>query len=145
MRKGLAEIVKDVADAKSTKEKVALLQQNDSGALRGIFQLAYDVNVKWALPEGNPPFKPLDKSFDAQGMLLKEMRRMYLFVEGGNNNLKPMRREQLFINLLEEIDPDDAQLILNCKDRKIPGVTKAVVQQAYPDFLNDPANTTKKK
>jgi hypothetical protein len=144
MKQGLAEVVNQIAEAKTKKQKIELLHQNDSGALRGIFQLAYDNRVKWALPEGRPPYRPLEKSFDAQGMLLKEMRRMYLFLENGNPNLKPMRREQLFINMLEEIDCDDAILVLNCKERKIPGVTKAVVKEAYPGFLNEPENQDKK-
>ena len=80
--KGLGEIVKEVKEAKSVNEKIKILQANDSRELRGIFELAYDNRLKWALPEGTPPYKPLDKSFDNQGMLLQEMRRMYIFLEG---------------------------------------------------------------
>lgn len=143
MKKGLGEIVFEAAKASSKAAKIEILRRNDVNVLRGIFQLAYDNNIKWALPEGNPPFKKLDKTFDAQGNLFKEMRKMYLFIEGGNDNLKPARREVLFISLLEELDPDDAELILQCKNRNIPGLPKAVVQEAFPDFLNDPSNVVK--
>lgn len=112
--------------------------------MRGLLELAYDDRLKWALPEGKPPYKPLEKSMDAQGYLLSEMRRMYLFLEGGNPNLTAMRREQLFVSLLEEIDPDDAELLLECKERKIPGVTKKLVLDTFPDFLTDPINRPQK-
>ena len=136
MKIGLGEIVKLIQEAKTNPQKVKLLQQHDSKSLRGIMELAYDTNITWALPEGTPPYTPLDKSFDAQGHLYSEMRRMYLFLEGGNPNLKPQRREQIFVNTLEELDPDDAELLLACKARKIKGVSKKVVMEAYPGFLD---------
>lgn len=140
MKKGLGEIVKEIKEAKTPAKKIDLLRKNDSPSLRGIFELTYDNRITWALPEGNPPYEPLDKSFDNQGMLYSEMRRMYLFLEGGNNALKPLRREQIFVNMLEELDPDDALLILEAKSRKIKGVSKKVVKEAFPDFLIDEAN-----
>lgn len=140
MKKGLGEIIKEITAEKTNPQKVKKLQQFDVPALRGIFELAYDKKLTWALPEGNPPYKPLDKSFDAQGHLYSELRRMYLFIEGGNPNLKPLRREQIFVNMLEELDPDDAELVLACKARKIKGISKKVVQEAYPGFLADDAN-----
>lgn len=140
MKKGLGEIVFEAAKASSKASKIDILRRNDNNSLRGVLQLAYDNNIKWALPEGRPPFKKLDKTFDAQGSLYKEMRKMYLFLEGGNANLKPARREVLFISMLEEVDPDDAELLLQCKDRSIKGLSKDVVQEAFPSFLNDEAN-----
>ena len=137
---GLGEILADVKEAKSVGAKVALLQKHDSRELRGLFELAYDNRLTWALPEGNPPYKPLDKSFDNQGMLYSEMRRMYVFLEG-KSNVSKVRREQLFIEILEQLDPDDAKLLLEVKARKIKGVSKNVVKQAFEDFLTDPANS----
>ena len=52
-----------------------------------------------------------------------------------------VRREQLFIEILEQLDPDDAKLLLEVKSRKIKGVSKNVVKQAFEDFLTDPANS----
>lgn len=143
MKKGIGEIINEVGKASSKAAKIDILRRNDDNTLRGVLQLAYDNNIKWALPEGRPPFKKLDKTFDSQGALYKEMRRMYLFLEGGNPNLTPARREVLFISTLEELDPDDAELLLQCKDRNIVGVPKTVVQEAFPKFLNEPHNVVK--
>jgi hypothetical protein len=139
MKKGIGEIIKEVKDAKSVGEKIRILQREDCRELRGILELTYDNRLTWALPEGNPPYKPLDKSFDNQGMLYSEMRRMYIFLEG-KSNVNQARREQLFIEILEQLDPDDAALLIEAKDRKIKGVSKNVIKQAYDDFLIDPAN-----
>ena len=98
---GLGEIIQTVKEAKSVNEKIKILQANDSRELRGIFELAYDNRLKWALPEGTPPYKPLDKSFDNQGMLHTEMRRMYIFLEG-KANMSQAKREQSFVQLLEQ-------------------------------------------
>lgn len=139
MKKGIGEIIKEVKDAKSVGEKIRILQREDCRELRGILELTYDNRLTWALPEGNPPYKPLDKSFDNQGMLYSEMRRMYIFLEG-KSNVNQARREQLFIEILEQLDPDDAALLIEAKDGKIKGVSKNVIKQAYDDFLIDPAN-----
>jgi len=139
MKKGIGEIIKEVKDAKSVGEKIRILQREDNRELRGLLELTYDNRLTWALPEGNPPYKPLDKSFDNQGMFYSEMRRMYIFLEG-KANVSQARREQLFIEILEQLDPDDAALLIEAKDRKIKGVSKNVVKQAYDDFLTDPAN-----
>ena len=139
MKKGIGEIIKEVKDAKSVGEKIRILQREDNRELRGLLELTYDNRLTWALPEGNPPYKPLDKSFDNQGMFYQEMRRMYVFLEG-KANVSKTRREQLFIEILEQLDPDDAAVLIEAKDRKIKGVSKNVVKQAYDDFLTDPAN-----
>ena len=105
----------------------------------GLYELCYDNRLKWQLPEGNPPYKPLDKSMDAQGHLYVEMKRMYLFIEG-LNNAHQSKREQIFVRMLEEIDPDDALLLLEVKNRKIKGVSKKIIKQAFPGFLDEPEN-----
>lgn len=138
-KKGLGEIINEVKKAKSVGEKIRILQREDNRELRGIFELTYDNRLRWGLPEGNPPYKPLDKSMDNQGMMYSEMRRMYVFLEG-KANVSQIRREQMFIELLEMIDPDDALLLLEAKARKIKGVSKKVIKDAYPDFLDDPQN-----
>lgn len=141
----MGEIFALIKKEKSNTKKADLLRQYDSPVLRGILELAYDARLTWALPEGRPPFSKLEKSFDAQGHLYSEMRRMYLFLVGEKSkNLTGMRREQLFVNLLEELDPDDAELILECKERKITGVSKKLVLDTFDNFLNDEVNRPRK-
>lgn len=136
MYKSLYEQLSVISELKTTKEKVeAIVTHPRVAAFKAIFGLAYDQNIKWLLPEGEPPFKPTDV-LDAEGRLLSELRRLYLFVEGGNPDLTKTRREFLFIQLLESVHPQDAKLLIAMKDRKLPfkGLTKKVAQQAFPDL-----------
>ena len=129
MYKSLYEQLSVISELKTTKEKVeAIITHPRVAAFKAIFGLAYDQNIKWLLPEGEPPFRPTDV-LDAEGRLLSELRRLYLFVEGGNPDLTKTRREFLFIQLLESVHPEDAKLMIAIK-----GLTKKVAQQAFPDL-----------
>ena len=66
------------------------------------------------------------------------MRKLYLFVEGGNPNLKPNRREYLFIELLESIHPKEAELLLQVKDKKLKcnGLTYNLVKETFPKLIS---------
>ena len=118
------------------------LYKNDSPALRAILKYAYDPKVKFILPEGAPPYKQ-NQLPDLQSVLYSELRKLYLFVEGGNPNLKQTRREYLFIQLLENLDKEDAELIVAVKDKKIPykGITAKLVKEAFPGLIvEQPSN-----
>jgi len=141
MKKGMGEIILEIRKEKSKAKKIELLRFYDHPVLRGMMELAYDERLTWALPEGVPPYTPLAKSMDAQGHLYADMRRMYIFLEGGHKTIKPLRRESIFVTMLEELDPDDAALLCEVKNRSVKGVTKQMVKEAFPDFLIDPANT----
>lgn len=142
MQKTFHEIFDAVGKAKSKKDKIAILHENSSAALKTVLGYTYDPRVKWLLPEGNPPYKPLAKESDMEGALMSELRRLYLFVDGPadtQKNLKQLRREQLFIDLLESIDPDDAKVLIGMKDRKLPyaGLTRKLVADAFPNLAKD--------
>ena len=130
MKLGLAEILKKASDFEKKIDKIDWLYRNDSPALRAILKYAYDPKVKFILPEGAPPYKQ-NQLPDLQSVLYSELRKLYLFIEGGNPNLKQTRREYLFIQLLENLDKEDAELIVAVKDKKIPykGITKKFVEE----------------
>jgi hypothetical protein len=136
MRLGIAEILKRVSESKTKEEKLDILRKNDSSAIRTVLKYALDPNIKWDLPEGEPPYKPCEY-LDQHSMLYQEARRLYLFIEGGNPNLKPIKKESLFINLLESVDPMDAKVLLAAKDKKLPykGITSNLINEAYPGLI----------
>ena len=93
------------------------------------------------MPEGVPPFKP-NTSADNEGQLEYESRKFYLFVDGPSEqqqNLKPLKREQLFINMLETIHHAEAKILLGMKDRKLPykGITKKLVSEAFENLASN--------
>ena len=142
MRKSISSILKTVSEGKTVNDKVALLQQLATEPVLIILKYAFDPSIKFILPEGAPPYKPCD-FLDQEGRLYAELRRLYLFVEGGNPSLTKVKREFLFIQLLESIDKQDAELLCAVKDKKLPykGLTASVVKKAFPGLLPDEQNT----
>ena len=136
MKLGVAEILKKASEIKDEAARVEWLRVNGNPAVQTILRYAYDPKIVWQLPEGIPPYK-LNDLVDQQSRLYSEIRKLYLFIEGGNPILKPLRREQLFIELLEVVDPEDAKLLLAAKDKTIPypGITKQVVAKAFPGLI----------
>ena len=135
-------IFKRVETSKTKKEKIEILQQNSSPILKQILGLAYDPRVNWLLPEGTPPHTPLPEDADAEITLQYASRQFYLFIEGNSDaqrNLKQTRREQLFIQLLESVHPDEVKVLVGMKDRNLPykGVTRKLVAEAFPNLAKD--------
>jgi len=136
MKLGVAEILDKVSKEKSKNKRVQMLRENASFPLKVVLQYALDPNIKWLLPEGKPPYRKNDLT-DLEHILFAEARRLYLFVEGGNPSLQSRRREQLFVELLEQVDPNDAELLLAAKDKQVPYpyITYNLVKEAFPDIL----------
>lgn len=134
MIKSISEILKEVSEAKKEK-KVELLRNYDSQPLRAVLAHAFDPNIKWLLPEGAPPYKP-NEALDQHNRLHQEARKFYIFCDP-NLALSKMKREALFIEFLESIDPEDAKLIVAAKDKKIPykGITAKLVLEAFPGLF----------
>ena len=136
MRLGVSEVLERTSKMTSYEDRVRMLKENESPALRVILQGVFDPRIVWLLPDSDPPYKENDLP-DQQNVLLREYRKIYLFVEGGNPNLKQTRREFLFIELLETLDPQDAKLLLSVKNKHLPypGVTRDVVLEAFPGLF----------
>lgn len=130
-------IFDEVSKAKNKEEKKATLLKYDNGALREILKYAYHPDIKFLLPSGEPPYKSVVDDSDNPTYLYPLIRKLYLFVEGGNPNLTQVRREYLFIELLESIHPKEAALLLQVKDKKIKskGMTYNLVKETFPDLL----------
>jgi|TARA_R110002126_G_scaffold107868_1_gene243600 hypothetical protein len=133
---GMSEILSKVEKTKGHKARVALLREEFSKPFAQVLAFAYDPRVVWELPDTDPPFTPLETG-EAQGMLYTEARKLYLFVRGGSGSQIPKhKREHLFIQLLESIDPEDAKLVLAAKNKKIPyrGITQKLIEESYGTF-----------
>lgn len=138
MRLALFQVLEAASKEKASKDKVAVLQQHDSGPLRMILKYALDPNIVWDLPDTDPPYTPCPHP-GQETRLISEARRLYLFIRGGNPNLSQIKREALYIELLESIDPKDAVLLNSIKNKKIPykGITAKLVNEAFPDLIEE--------
>lgn len=117
------------------EEQIKCLRANAVQPILTVLKYCFDPNIKWALPEGEPPYEVTEEPH-RQDVLYTEARKLYLFIEGGNPNLKPLRREFLFVDLLQKVDPNDAKLLISIKDKVMPypGLEADVVKEAFPDL-----------
>lgn len=128
------------------KNKVELLRRLNSHC-KEILHHAFHPNIKFLLPEGTPPyvFRGTPEAFPTT--LYPEVRTFYIFCEGGGANVNQIRREAIFIQLLEKIHPDEAKVVIAMKDKKFnelyDTITYDVVREAFPDML--PEREVKKK
>ena len=138
MAVALPTIFAEVSKAK-TKEakKEVLLRHEQNGALKELLKYTFNPDIKFLLPPGNPPYKTVVDESENPTYLYGLVRKLYLFVEGGNPNLKQARREYLFIEMLESIHSLEAELLLQIKDKKIKckGLTYNLVKETFPELI----------
>ena len=134
----ITEILQKVSSAKTKAEKVDLLQEYNQDALRAILIINFDESLKFLLPEGEVPFRPNDAPAGTEHTRLdSEYRGLYRFFKGGDSSLKSMRREQLFVQLLEGLHKDEAEMLVLACNKELQSkyrVTKAVVSEAFPQI-----------
>jgi hypothetical protein len=153
---------------RSKAKKVEVLQKYNHDALRMLLIWNFDESVQSALPDGVVPYSGYaeqttqsgnlstkiteearrmyetgsfsigtsDKS--AKSTLRKECKHFYHFIRGGNNGLSSIRRETMFINLLEGLHPLEAEILCLVKDKKLEDkykLTKELVSEAFPQIV----------
>jgi hypothetical protein len=137
MRLLISEIFQKVSNAKTKADKIKLLREYNSDAIRQILIANYDESVISMLPEGNVPYTPNESPKGTDHTLLeREYRKLYLFFKGGASITKS-RREVLFIQLLEGLHSEEAEVLCLMKDKKLQDkykITKACVSEAFPQI-----------
>tara|TARA_B100000614_G_C14546097_1_gene492137 strand:- start:1706 stop:2194 length:489 start_codon:yes stop_codon:yes gene_type:complete len=132
----LSEILTKVNNAKDKTKKIQVLRDNDSVPLRQVLKGAFDPNIKWDLPAGVPPYKKNDAPAGTEHTTLhQEARRLWHFVKGADEKLSKTRKEVMFIQVLEGLQEDEAELLINVKEKSLnkvyKGLTDAVVKEAF--------------
>lgn len=132
----LYDIFKNINDLKKKDLIVEAFKQNSSKALKEILSYTYDENIEWLLPEGEPPYTPSkDNPIDLIQSLPQQMRRLPIMLNVGEYpNLKPSKREMIFLEILQTIHPDDAKLLIGVKMRKLPfnNLSRELAEKAFP-------------
>ena len=126
MKRHIVELLEEInADPKKIESYKA------NGALKAIFEYAFLPEKKFVLPEGDPPYKQDAAPFPMNPTnLLMEIRRLYVFLR---QDLKPIKREQLFVQLLESIHPSEAKIVLAVKEQKLPKLYKKITRKLVAD------------
>ena len=134
----LSEVLALVSKQKTKAKKIQTLKQYESLHLKSVLIWNFDESVKSMLPDGDVPFKKNDAPAGTEHLhLAYEWKKFYNFVKGGNDVLRHMKREQLFMQLLEGLHPDEAEIICLVKDKNLKKkykLTRAIVEEAFPDI-----------
>ena len=131
-----SEILNKVSKLKTKKQKVDFLRQHNTDALRMILKSSFDPKIVWQLPEGEVPFSPKDAPEGTEHTVLAmEARKLYNFIQGGNNALTQNKREMMFVQLLEGLHQTEAYMLVDAKDKilhkRYKGLSSAVVKEAF--------------
>jgi hypothetical protein len=132
------EVLQDVTDAETKEDRIKILKKNESWPLKDIIRGSMDTTVQWNLPTGAPPYTP-NVPGSAPSSLAMQHKKFVNFVKGGpGDNLPALRRENLFVEILEAIHPNDAQLVIDMINKKrLKGLTRKVVYESFPGLLKD--------
>lgn len=139
----ISEILDKVAKAKTKEKKVGLLREHNSPSLRMILKASFDPSIKWQLPEGDVPYTTNEAPEGTEHTILaSEAKKLFHYIAGGNPQLAQNKREMMFVQLLEGLHPDEADLLVSAKDkslhRKYKGLSLSVVKTAFnwnDDFM----------
>jgi hypothetical protein len=143
MDKLVSELFQLVEKAEKREDKIRLLKTHDFPVVRAMFSLNYNPSFKLNLPEGAPPFRrETDKPMGyQQTSLLLELRRFYVWMDP-NVTLPKVKRETLFIEMLEGLHFTEADIVCAVKDGRLttiyPSLTESLVREAYPDIFPFP-------
>ena len=130
------EILTKVNNAKDKPKKLEVLRRYDTKELRSLLKGAFDPNLVWLLPEGKPPYTPNDAPIGTEHTWLKqEVKRMFHFLQGGNKDLSQSKRDNMFIQMLEGLSAEEADLLIKAKDKALnkeyKGLTGNLVKEAF--------------
>ena len=161
------EILDLVSKQRTKAKKIEVLKKYEELPLKVILIWNFDESVVSILPPGEVPYTGYDdqnvykggvsakiseevRSMHSQGnfslgvsdgqghtTIRRESKHFYRFVKGGDDGLNNLRRESMFINILEGLHPLEAEIVIACKDKKlgeIYKITKEIVAEAYPDI-----------
>jgi hypothetical protein len=160
------EVLGLVSKQRTNAKKVELLKKYEDPSLKAIFIWNFDESIVSLLPEGEVPYASVgeqnsfsgtvsEKINDAvskmeelnsnslgaidqgRSSIRKEYKMFYNFIRGGNDSLGSLRRETMFINILQGLHPLESEILCLVKDKKLSTkykITKEIVSEAYPDI-----------
>jgi hypothetical protein len=132
------EILELVSKQRSRAKKVEVLQKYEDLSLKTLFIWNFDDTVISVVPEGDVPYKENEVPIGTDHTSLRrEYKHLYNFVKGGNDSLSSLRRETMFIQMLEGLHPEEAKILCLVKDKRLQTkykLTYDVVAEAYPDI-----------
>ena len=132
----VSEIFTKINNAKDKPKKIEVLKQYDTPGMRMILKGAFDPKIEWDLPPGTPPYIENEAPAGTEHTFLEiEAKRLYNFAKGGNDQLNKIRKETLFIQMLEGLHASEAKVLIDIKNKSLnktyKGLTSDMVKEAF--------------
>ena len=132
----MSEIATKINNAKDKPRKLKVLKDHDSVPLRQVLKGAFHPDIKWLLPKGDVPYTPNDAPLGTDHTILsQEAKRLYLFIEGGDNTISQNKRETTFVQMLEGLSAEEADFLIAVVNKKVnnkyKGFTANLVKEAF--------------
>jgi len=132
------EILDLVHEQETDEDKIKVLKTYENDALKTLLIWNYDESIISLLPTGEVPYQPNESPLGVDhSSLRRDYKNLYNFVKGGNDSLSKIRRETIFIQILESLHPNEADVLVLVKDKNLKDkydISFEVVKQAYPDI-----------
>jgi len=132
------EILELASKQRTNQKKVEVFKEYSTDALKAILIWNFDESVISMIPSGDVPYEKNEVPVGTDHTSLrKEWKNLYHFVKGGNDSLSQVRRETMFIQILEGLHPKEADILCLVKDKNLQSqfkISKEVVEQAFPDI-----------
>ena len=132
------EVLELASKQKTKAKKIEILQEYESDALKSILIWNFDQTVISLIPEGAVPYTKNEVPIGTDHTSLRrEWKNLYHFVKGGNDKISAIRRETMFIQMLEGLHPEESEIVCLVKDKALEdkyNITYDVVRKAYPDI-----------
>jgi len=138
-KKLISEVLSGASKLPKREERILFLRNNRSPALLDILRIAFDDDVKTVLPSGAPTYRKDDAPAGYEYTSLHRAHRRFKYFFKGPVAMAtpPLRREGMFLSLLESLHGDEAELVVAAKDKslKYKGITKKLIQDAFPNLI----------
>ena len=141
----VAEVLDDVASAKTRKDRLAILAKFDCRALRACLKAQFDPAIQFVDLGKKLVYEADDAPFGHNcSTLHMEFKKFYIFMVGPSQNLTVERRRQLLCQICEALHPGEADIFYACVRKKLKrrGLTEKLVREAYPDLLPTPTEAS---
>lgn len=142
----IAEVLDEVASAKTRKQRLAILAKNDCRALRAVLKANFDAEIQFVDLGAKLTYEADPAPFGHNPTTLHmEHKKFYIFMEGPSR-LTQERRRQLLMQICEGLHPDEADIFYACVRKRLKrrGLTRALVRDAFPGLLSEPTPTETK-
>lgn len=134
------EVLEQISAAKTKADRIKILQANDKNwALRDILRGTFDDVVVFLLPKGKVPFEPALIQSHPSEWTQHHKKLRYMIQGGGYEHMSTIKREKMFLDILEVIHPKDADVVVGMINKKMPykGITKKLIQEALPGLISN--------